>query len=88
MHHGGLISGSRGPRWVHHHGSARFGHVVPLVTPGGSCGVWGSGGGHFAEGSLRESGAQVVHFPPLQVEAWRGTGRPGSIEPFGDDGLL
>lgn len=49
--------GQEAPRWVHHHGSDRFGHVVPLVTPGGSCGVCGSDGGHFAEGSLLELGA-------------------------------
>lgn len=50
------------------------------------CGEWGSDGGHFAEGILRESGtawrqAEAIPFPSLQLGACRGTERPGSFEP-------
>lgn len=65
MHLGRLISESRGQSWVHHHGSALFGHVVALVTPGDGCGVPGPGGGHFAGGWLREW---------RSLEAWQLTG--------------
>lgn len=55
---------------------------MPLDTPGGCCGVWGSGRGHFAEGSLPELGAawqltEAVPFPPLQLVACRGTWKAG-----------
>lgn len=39
-----------------------------------------------SESSL--AAGQAVPFPLLQLEAWRGTRRLGSIEPFGDDGFL
>lgn len=50
--------------------------------------VWGLRRGPFCRRQPPGVRGWSCSLFPLQVEAWRGTGRQGSIEPFGDDGSV
>ena len=60
----------------------------PWLRPVAAVGSGAQAGAMLPKAASGSQGLKLFPFPPLQVEAWRGTGRQGSIEPFGDDGLL